>query len=366
MRRCMEGQAIDHMKKQAGCLAAVCILAVMLLCASCAYETDPAAGEAPAAEAQKEAQAASDRMEVHFIDVGQGDAALITCDNHAMLFDAGENDTGVALQFYLMEQGIGYLDYVIGSHPEADHIGGMDVVLLKYDCEKVMLPNISVDTAAYRDVCDVMEDKRYENTVPKVGETYPLGSASFTIIAPNREDYGEQINNYSVGIKLVHGENTFLFTGDAEFLAEKDMMGNGISLDADVLKAGHHGSSDASGAEFVEAVSPAYAVISCGKGNDYGHPHEETLAVLKAAGAEIYRTDEQGSIIAISDGRDLVWETKEEAVWQTPYYVGNKKNGKLHRSTCLFLPKEWNQVIFESKEEAAYAGFTDACGGCKP
>ncbi|MDE7287490.1 MAG: MBL fold metallo-hydrolase [Lachnospiraceae bacterium] len=361
----MEGQEIDRMKRQAGRLVAMCILPVILLCSSCTYKMNPAAGKTLADQVQEE-QGASGRMEVHFMDVGQGDAALIICDGHAMLFDTGENDTGVFLQFYLMKQGIDHLDYVIGSHPEADHIGGMDVVLLKYDCDNVMLPNISVDTATYKDVCDAMTYKGYQSTVPRVGEMYPLGEASFTIIAPNRDDYGEEINNYSVGIKLVHGENTFLFTGDAELLAEIDMLENGISLDADVLKAGHHGSSDASSAKFVEAVSPEYAVISCGKENNYGHPHKETLAVLEAAGAEIYRTDEQGSIIAISDGKDLVWEANEEVVWQGVYYVGNKNNRKLHRSTCSFLPKEWNQVIFESKEEAAHAGFTDACGGCKP
>ncbi len=365
MRQCMEEQEIDHMKRQAGRLAAVCTLTMLLLCVSCTYR-NPAAGEMPAERVQEEAQSTSGRMEVHFIDVGQGDAALIICDGQTMLFDAGENDKGVFLQFYLMEQGIDHLDYVIGSHPEADHIGGMDVVLLKYDCGKVMLPNLSVETATYADVCDAMAYKDYVNTVPQVGETYALGEAFFTIIAPNREDYGEEVNNYSIGIKLVHGENTFLFTGDAESLAEKDMLDNGICLDADVLKAGHHGSSDASCAEFVEAVSPEYAVISCGKENDYGHPHKETLAALEAAGAKVYRTDEQGSIIAVSDGTDLVWETKAETLWQGVYYVGNKNNRKLHRSTCSSLPKEWNQVIFESKEEAAHAGFTDTCSGCRP
>lgn len=354
------------MRKRIGLLMALCMLMVMLLFSSCADKTDSAVKEMQAEWMQEETEDVSGRMEVHFIDVGQGDATLIICDGHAMLFDTGENDKSVLLQFYLMRQGIDHLDYVVGSHPEADHIGGMDVILLKYDCDKVILPDVAVDTATYRDVLEAMEYKNYQSTAPQVGETYHLGDAFFTIIAPNEEDYGDNINNYSVGIRLVHGENAFIFTGDAEIQAEEDMLGNGLLLEADVLKAGHHGSHDASSAEFVEAVSPEYAVISCGKENDYGHPHKETMTILEDAGAEIFRTDEMGSIIAISDGTELTWNTETESAWQDVYYVGNKNNRKLHRSTCNSLPKEWNQVIFESKEEAVRAGFTDFCSGCKP
>lgn len=319
---------------------------------------------------QNEAADTNEGLQVHFIDVGQADASLITCDGHAMLFDTGENDTGVLLQFYLMEQGIERLDYVIGSHPESDHIGGMDVVLLKYDCDKVMLPDVETDTTTYKDVLEAAEKKKDEITYPEVGETYSLGSASFTIIAPN-DDYGDNMNNYSIGIKLVYGDNSFIFTGDAEREAEEDILNNGISLDADVLKAGHHGSHDASCETFVEAVSPDYAVISCGKENDYGHPHRETLDIFEEAGAVIFRTDEQGTIIASSDGKEITWNLADWSLEEAKsehgiYYVGNKNNGKLHISTCTALPKDWNQVIFETREEAVEAGFSEFCSGCKP
>lgn len=339
-----------------------CVFSMLLLivCTSCRMKIDPVTTET------ETKQPLSEELQVHFIDVGQADATLIICDGHAMLFDSGENDTGVLLQFYLMEQGIDKLDYVIGSHPEADHIGGMDVILLKYDCDRVMLPDVEADTTSYRDVLAVMEYKNYENTLPVVGDTYQLGSASFTIIAPNNNNYGDNINNYSIGIKLVYGDNAFIFTGDAEKEAEKDILRNGMSIKADVLKAGHHGSHDASSKEFVEAVSPQYAVISCGKENDYGHPHKETLDILQAAGVTVFRTDEQGSIVARSDGEDITWNFGETERWQGVYYVGNKSNGKLHVSDCDSLPKEWNQVIFRTKEEAVKAGFSDPCGGCKP
>lgn len=347
-------------------IVAAALSFIMLLSVSCSNKSDAFVTEIQRGGAQESALAQAGRLQVHFIDVGQGDATLIICDGHAMLFDAGENDQGAFLQLYLMEQGIDRLDYVIGSHPESDHIGGMDVILLKYDCGTIMLPEVEADTTTYRDLSDAMKYKNYKATVPKVGEIYGLGDASFTIIAPNRDDYGEDMNNYSIGIKLVYGDNAFIFTGDGEAGAEEEMLRNGISLDADVLKAGHHGSHDASSVEFVRAVSPEYAVISCGKGNEYGHPHKETLSVLEDAGAEIFRTDELGSIIAISDGTHITWNSKSEEVWQEVYYVGNKNNRKLHRSTCNSLPKAWNQVLFASKEEAVNAGFTDLCGGCRP
>ncbi len=343
------------------------ILCIILVCTSCQMKIDSATTETETKQPWSEAaEAEIGELQVHFIDVGQADATLFICDGHAVLFDAGENDTGVLLQFYLMEQGIEKLDYVIGSHPESDHIGGMDVILLKYDCGKVMLPDVEADTTTYQDVMAAMEYKGYENTLPAAGDTYQLGSASFTIIAPNNYDYGDNINNYSIGVKLVHGDNAFILTGDAETEAEKDILENGISLDANVLKAGHHGSHDASSRAFVDAVSPEYAVISCGKGNDYGHPHKETLDILQSAGAEIFRTDEQGSIVAASDGKEITWSLNQTEEWPGIYYVGNKNNKKLHASTCISLPKDWNQVIFATKEEAMEAGFSDFCSGCNP
>lgn len=339
------------------------LLPVMLLLLSC---QNPSGGEERKAQADTPETAETlqpGELQVHFIDVGQGDAALILCEGHAMLFDTGGNETSPLLQFYLMEMGVEKLDYVIGSHPEADHIGGMDVILLKYDCGMVMLPEVSSDKASYRDVQEAMEQRNSIKVSPVPGECYPLGGASFTIVAPN-QDYGDNINNASIGIRLVYGENTFLFTGDGEREAEEDMLENGIYLKADVLQAGHHGSSDASTKAFVDAVSPEYVVISCGKENEYGHPHRETLQRFQEAGAEIFRTDLQGNIVAVSDGKNLTWHFAPTPSWDNLYYVGNKNNGKLHVSTCSSLPREWNQVIFASEQEAVRAGFSDFCSGC--
>lgn len=247
-----------------------------------------------------------DRLEVHFIDVGQGDATLITCGEHAMLIDAGDNSKGTTVQLYLKKQGVTTLDYLIGTHPDADHIGGLDVIITKFDCGMVMMPEIEREIATYRDVIGAMEYRGYQNTPPVVGHEYSLGEAFFTIVAPTKYDE-EEYNNSSIGILLQHGENRFLFVGDAENAAEADMLATGLDLQADVLKAGHHGSSDSSGDSFLKAVKPQYTVISCGAGNDYGHPHVSTLHAFEKRQIQVYRTDEQGSVVVTSDGQSLIF-----------------------------------------------------------
>lgn len=255
-----------------------------------------------------------EELQVHFIDVGQGDCTLVTCGGQSMLIDAGDNNKGTAVQLYLQKRGIDSLDYVIGTHPDADHIGGMDVVMTKFDCEQIMFPDVSNDTATYRDVIDTMDYRGYKNTLPVVGSTYSLGDAIFTVIAPNG-NY-DDTNNYSIGIRLVHGENSFLLIGDAEEEAETDIMQNGLEISADVLKVAHHGSSSSSSKDFINTVSPTYAVISCGEDNSYGHPSAETLNTLRSGGIKVYRTDEQGSIVATSDGQSISFNCVSSESWK--------------------------------------------------
>ena len=254
-------------------------------------------------------------LEVHFLDVGQGDATLIRCGEAAMLIDAGNNSWGDDVRDYLEYQGIGDLDYVIGTHPDADHIGGLDVVMEAFDCGTVIMPDYEKDTQTYTDVTDVMEEKGYELTLPQVGTVYELGEAAFTIVAPNGE-YGDNANDYSVGILLEHGENRFLLTGDAEEDSEADMLDNGIDLSADVLKAAHHGSRTANTEAFLERVNPEYVVISCGEGNSYGHPHAEVLNRIREMGIKVFRTDEEGTVVATSDGAGITFNVPPSESWQ--------------------------------------------------
>lgn len=266
-------------------------------------------------EAASEAFRDGSGLEIHYLDVGQGDSTLILCDGHAMLIDAGDNDRGTAVQSYLESQGVTTLDYVIGTHPDADHIGGLDVVLYKFDCQMVMMPDFEKDTRTYDDVVQTMKQKRYKNTLPEVGTVYELGSAVFTIVAPNGE-YGDDANDYSVGILLQHGKNRFLFTGDAEEASEADMLENGIDLEADVFKASHHGSRTANTEEFLQTVDPDYVVISCGQDNSYGHPHAEVMNRLRAMGISVFRTDEQGTIVAYSDGTEITFNMSPDESWK--------------------------------------------------
>lgn len=254
-------------------------------------------------------------MEVHFIDVGQADCTLIICEGKAMLIDAGDNDKGTYVQQYLKKRGIEKLDIVIGTHPDADHYGGLDVILEKFPCEMILLPSYRKNTATVRDVYDVISHKNYTITTPIVGTIYPLGGANITIIGPNRDDYGDNVNNYSISVLLQYGDTKFLFTGDAEEAAELDMINTGLLLEANVYKVGHHGSGSSSSLQLLDAVNPDYAVISCGNDNAYGHPHASVLNTLRERQIKVFRTDEQGSIVAISNGKTITWNTAPSESW---------------------------------------------------
>lgn len=251
----------------------------------------------------------SDSLEVTFLDVGQGDCTLIRLGDHAMLFDCGPDDAGTRIQNYLQKQGIETLDYVVASHADEDHIGGMDVIVTKFECRTIFMMETEKDTKTVRDVREAIRYKGYQTVEPQPGETYELGEARFRILAPIW-DYGEDTNNNSIAIRLEYGSTSFLFTGDAEQEEEQDMVANGDELRADVYQAGHHGSRNASSWKFLEAVTPSYTVISCGAGNDYGHPHAETLERLREIGSEIFRTDLQGTVQAVSDGKEISWNTE--------------------------------------------------------
>lgn len=248
-------------------------------------------------------------LTVDYLDVGQGDCALIRMGEHAMLFDCGTDDKGTYIQYYLQKEGIEKLDYVIGSHPDSDHIGGMDVVISKFDCEQIFLSDYEKNTDSVRDVKAALKYRGYRAYCPKPGEVYSLGDANFTVLAPIW-DYEEDSNNNSIAIRLVYGENSFLFTGDAEEEEETDMVANGLTLQSDVYQVGHHGSSNATSWRFLMAVRPEIAVISCGVENDYGHPHKEVLERLAIMGTKVLRTDEQGVVRITSDGKTLNWGTE--------------------------------------------------------
>jgi competence protein ComEC len=278
----------------------------------------------------------TDTVEVHFIDVGQGDSTLIISEGHAMLIDAGNNNKGTTVQQYLKYQGAKTLDYVIGTHPDADHIGGLDVVLNQVPCQTVILPDYSKDTKTYEEILYTVKEKKYNITNPVVGDTYTLGEATFTIVSPRGIEY-DDANDCSVGILLQHGEKKFILTGDAEEASESEMLHSGINLNADVYKVAHHGSKTASTSSFLDAVNPDYAVISCGEENSYGHPHAEVLNAFRTRGIEVFRTDEQGSMIAISDGKTITWNCAPSDSWKAGEPIGsvNTRNAAVNPNIGL-------------------------------
>lgn len=262
-------------------------------------------------------------MEVHFLDVGQSDATLVMNGEHAMLIDAGDNNQGTAIQNYLQKQGVEHLDYLILTHTDADHIGGADVIITKFDVDTVFMGNYAKDTATYRDVIQALDNKGLQWSTPAVGENYTLGDAFFTIIAPNKE-YNTP-NNSSIGLLLTKGKNKFIFTGDAEEAAEADIVQNGIDITADVYQAGHHGSKTASSDALLDAVKPEFAVISCGQDNKYGFPHAQVLNSFRERGIQVFRTDEQGSIVAVSDGTSITWNCAPSESWKAGEPTGSGK-----------------------------------------
>ena len=258
---------------------------------------------------EKEDVVVSGKLKVHFIDVGQADSILIEQDSKYMLIDAGNNADGKLVKNYLIEEGVKTLEYVIGTHPHEDHIGGLDYVINDFNINKIYLPKATSTTKTFQDVVVAIKNKGMKVALPKPGETFNLGSAKCTILAPNSSDYSS-LNNNSVVIKLEFGGNSFLFTGDAESISEKEILDKGFNVSADLLKVGHHGSRTSTTDEFLSKVNPKYAVISCAAENDYGHPHKEIISKLKIKNIPIYRTDELGTIIATSDGKTITFNKK--------------------------------------------------------
>lgn len=248
------------------------------------------------------------QLKIHYIDVGQGDSILLEQDKCYMLIDAGTNECEGLIVDYLKKQGVTKLDYVIGTHPHEDHIGGMDKVIDNFDIGTLLMPKKIANTKTFKDVMLSAKNKGLKITKPVVGTNYNLGKATFTILAPKNHDY-ESTNNYSIVQKLRFGNTSFIFTGDAEAISEMEMVKGGYDLQSDVLKVGHHGSKTSTCQAFLDKVNPKYAIISCGKDNKYKHPNKSTMDRLKAKNISVYRTDESGTIVATSDGEKVTFNT---------------------------------------------------------
>ncbi len=254
-------------------------------------------------------------MTVHYIDVGQADCTLLECGGQTMLIDGGNVDDSSLVVAYLKEQGIEHLDYMVCTHAHEDHVGGLSGPLNTCTVGQVFAPVTEYESVAFENFIQYTHEQGVDVTVPEADSSFLLGEARVIVLGP-RKTY-EEPNDTSIVLRVDHGENSFLFTGDMETAAEEDLLAAGCDLDVDVLKVGHHGSSTSSSYLFLREVMPEYGVISCGAENTYGHPHEEVSSRLYDAGVTVYRTDEQGTVVATSDGTEIRFAT-EKNVPPTP------------------------------------------------
>lgn len=333
---------------------------------------------------------------VEYIDVGQGDAALIACDGHYMMIDGGPSSASSVVYTILKNKDIKELDYMIATHPDEDHIGGLSGALNYATVGTCYSPVTSHTTKTFKSLVKYLKKQDVELTVPAPGDSFNLGSAVVEILGPIEE--GTETNNNSIITKITYGSTSFLFMGDAEYEEETSLITNKADLKCDVLKVGHHGSKSSTSSVFFRKTEAQYAVISVGTDNSYQHPTEDTLGIMKSAGVSLYRTDMQGDIVCSSDGKKVSFSTEkkasDEALWiaggakdatmitdgvvvaapkaeEIPSdvtYVVNKNSKKFHDPNCSSVKKikEKNKAYStDTAEELVAAGY-DPCGSCKP
>jgi len=252
-------------------------------------------------------QVSNHNLRFHFIDVGQGDSSLIITPNgKTILIDAGDEAHAKKVVSYIREQGIEKLDLVIATHPDADHIGGMDKVIKNFDIGVFAMPDVSAKTNQYKQIQRELKAKKMKVTRLYQGDKVQIDDdIDFEILSPVKGKKYDDTNEYSIVAKIVYKDTSFILMGDATMENEVDIINNVPDIDIDVLKLGHHGSSTSSSDYFITKTSPNIAIISCGKNNKYGHPHQEVMRVLKKHGVTPYRTDEMGDIVITSDGKEI-------------------------------------------------------------
>ncbi|WP_434293542.1 ComEC/Rec2 family competence protein [Clostridium botulinum] len=276
------------------------IITCLLICLSIVF-TACSQQSSNAADASNK----SNELKVHYIDVGQGDSILVQTKDKNILIDAGTRKSSDSLISYLKKQHIKKLDYVIATHPHEDHIGGMPKVIEEFEISNFYAPKKTANTKIFKDMILQLKKKNLKINVAKKGISLDLSNnSSLDFLAPVKDNY-ENTNDSSAVVKLTHGNTKFLFTGDAEKTSEKDILNSNEDLSSNVLKVGHHGSHSSSSKEFLDKINPKIAIISCGKNNDYGHPHKETMKELNKRNIEVYRTDIDGNIVLTSDGENI-------------------------------------------------------------
>lgn len=324
-------------------------------------------------------------LTVTWLDVGQGDAAVIQCGGQSMLIDGGKPEKSSYIYAWLQQHGLSYLDVIVATHVDADHIGGLSGALNYASVGTAYCPETTGTTETFQSFVKYLAQRGKQITVPTASETFALGGAQIQILGPLHR--AEDSNDNSIVLKVSFGATSFLFTGDAERAEEQDLLNSGVNLQSTVLKVGHHGSDTSTSYPFLRAVAPQYAVISVGAGNSYGHPTEAVLSRLRDAGVTTFRTDMQGEITAVSDGQTINFSTAKNAVaiasanagggnadgaagagTTAGSYVLNTNSHKFHLPSCSSVetisPKNRKDVN-ESREQIIREGYAP-CKRCNP
>lgn len=320
-------------------------------------------------------------LKLHMLDVGQGDSLLLECDGSYMLVDAGEADKGNRVVEYLKGQNVRRLSYAVITHPHSDHFGGMKKVLQSIPADNIVMTEAYNTTRAWESLIDYIDKEDFNVVFPKTNDVFNVGSCKVNIYSPNIDN--DNKNNCSLVLRAVYDNMAVLLTGDAEKSEEKEILESGFNVQADVLKLGHHGSSTSTSSEFLEKVNPSLALISCGKNNDYGHPHKETLSKLKNSDIPAMRTDLDKTVVVnlCNNKITTVANGKEQTISKSGSantslssadssqhrYIGNKSSLVFHLGSCKSVNKmsDKNKVYFDSRKQAAESGYSP-CGYCKP
>ena len=327
-------------------------------------------------------------LSVTYLDVGQGNAMVVQSEGQTMFIDGGPRESSSFVVSYLKQQGIQKLDYVLISHFDEDHLAGAIGALYNFPVGTLITADYETDSSIYDSYKEAVEEKGYEPVHPSLGDTFSLGDGSFRIISP--VSYGhEDENQDSVGIILEMGSDRFFIGGDIGLEGEKEILEAGVDIQADVMLMNHHGSHVSR--EFFQAVNPSWAVISCGEGNSYGHPRQDTVELIQESQVPLFRTDRQGTITAVSQGQGITFdqdpcndytpgdrtEEKEDTLEETRTalsnstredcdYILNIHTKKIHLPDCSSVKSmdEDNMAFYKGDEDSLLSQGYTPCGNC--